>query len=168
MSVWLTEKEFRQSGAEAAGITLNVAFLREIKQDHLPIRELTSRINRTLSSSSVSPRQAADLLSDYRDGIETYFALEEFFGYFENAALTNPKLSGLAIGLQQEHESLFERLGHIIDLAEQIVYHECGPQTTLLEVADLFDNFACQFEHHEQQEMELMLRLCNEEFGVGD
>ena len=168
MTIWLTEKEFRQSGAEATGVTLNVAFLREIKEDNLPIREQTHKINKELSGKSIAPRHAMDVLLDYRDGIETYFALEEFFGYFDSAAVANPRISGIAAGLKTEHEELFLNLGYIIDLAEQIVYHECGPQITMLEVADLFDNFSSRLENHEQREMELMLRLCNEEFGVGD
>ena len=167
MSTWLTEKEFRQSGADATGVTLNVAFFQEIKQDNLPVRQQTSRLCR-MFAGGVSPRSALDSLLDFQEDLETYFALEEFYGYFHNASIHNPVISTLAVGLKSEHESLFLQLANVIDLAEQIVYQECGPNTSITEVAELFDTFANRFDSHEQQEMDLMMRLCNEELGVAD
>jgi hypothetical protein len=168
MSVWLTEREFRRSGAAACGVTINVPFLREIKQDNLPVRQQTQKLTRRLIDGKLNSREAVELLSQYRDGLETYFSLEEFYGYFKNAAATHPTISMHARELSAEHESLFLQLNSLIDLAEQIVYHECDQRTTLKEVADSFADFADQFESHEQREMELMMRLCNEDFGVGD
>ena len=43
MSTWISETEFRQSGAAAAGITINVAFLQEIKTDY-GFRELLNSV----------------------------------------------------------------------------------------------------------------------------
>ena len=167
MSTWLTEKEFRQSGAEATGVTLNVAFFKEIKQDNLPVREQARKIGQ-MFNSGVSPKSALDILLDFQEELKTYFALEEFYGYFQNASIRNPTISTLATGLKAEHEDLFLQLAQIIDLNEQIVYQECSPTTSIVEVADLFETFTHSFESHEHQEMELMMRLCNEEFGVGD
>lgn len=179
MSTWLSEKEFRQSGAESAGVTINVAFLQEIKSD-FGFRDLLNDAYRQLKPGSqagdfgdesggrVSPRVAAELLEDLRDGLETYFALEEFYGYFQQAAVQNPCVSQKAIGLQSEHETLFLKLNQIVELTQQIVYHEAGPETTLDHVAEELESFCIQLAQHEQAEMDLMMRLCNEDFGVGD
>ena len=164
MSTWLTETEFRQSDALASGVTINVAFLREIKEDHLSIRQKTEQIDRHLKQG-LSPREALDCLSDYRDSLETYFALEEFYGYFQQAAVLNPSVSQKATSLQSEHEELFLKLNRIVDLTEQIVYHESGPETTLVQVAEELDSFCIDLDQHEQAEMDLMMRLCNEDIG---
>jgi hypothetical protein len=168
MSVWLTEKEYRQAGAQSAGLTLNVAFLRDIKQDNRSILCQTDALCQALSSRTTTPRQAVDQLTRYRDAMETCFALEEFYGYFKNAAVSNPAVSKRANDLRHEHEQLFMNLNQIVDLAEQIMYHECSSETTLREVRDAFRHFASQLQAHEQSEMELMMRMCNEELGVGD
>ena len=179
MSTWLSEKEFRQSGAESAGITINVAFLQEIKSD-FGFRDLLNDVYHQLkpgstrgavddeSGEKVTPRVAAEMLSDLRDGLETYFALEEFYGYFQQAEVLNPCVSQKAFSLQSEHETLFLKLNQIVEIAQQIVYHEAGPETTLDQVAEELDSFCVELAEHEQAEMDLMMRLCNEDFGVGD
>ena len=179
MSTWLSEKEFRQSGAESAGVTINVAFLQEIKSD-FGFRDLLNDVYHQLkpdmptavfddeSGGRVSPRVAAEMLGELRDGLETYFALEEFYGYFQQAAVQNPCVSQKASDLQSEHETLFLKLNQIVELAQQIVYREAGPETTLDDVAEELESFCIQLAHHEQAEMDLMMRLCNEDLGVGD
>jgi hypothetical protein len=179
MSTWLSEKEFRQSGAESAGITINVAFLQEIKSD-FGFRDLLNDVVHQLkpgprrgvladeSGEKITPRVAAEMLGELRDGLETYFALEEFYGYFEQAEVLNPCVSQQAFGLQSEHETLFLKLNQIVETTQQIVYHEAGPETTLGRVAEELESFCIELAQHEQAEMDLMMRLCNEDFGVGD
>ncbi len=178
MSTWMSEKEFRQSDAESAGVTINVAFLQEIKSD-FEFRELLNRVYHRLSpdridsadgpdSAPVSPRKAAEMLSELRDELETYFALEEFYGYFHKSAIENPNVSQKATSLQREHESLFVQLSQIIERTEKIVYHEPGSESNLDNVALDLESFCIELAGHEQSEMDLMMRLCNEDFGVGD
>lgn len=178
MSTWLSEKEFRQSGAESAGVTINVAFLQEIKAD-FAFRDLLNDVFFKLNpdhrqskldstDERISPRVAADLLGELRDGLETYFALEEFYGYFQQSAVQNPFVSQKAQGLQSEHETLFLMLNEIVESAEKIVYRETGPELTLGHVAQSLEVFCVRLAQHEQAEMDLMMRLCNEDLGVGD
>ena len=177
MSTWLSEKEFRQSGAESVGVTINVAFLQEIKTD-FGFRDILSETYRRLNppledgddsgARKISPREAAEALSELRDALETYFALEEFYGYFQKSAAENPNVSQKAIILQQEHERLFLQLNQIVEMAEQIVYHERGSNSTMEQVTEELEMFCVQLARHEQSEMDLMMRLCNEDFGVGD
>ncbi len=167
MSVWLTEKEFRQSGAQATGITINVAFLREIKDENVALRQLIDAVaNRLGHDPRLSEHDLLELFSRLRDELESYFALEEFYGYFDQAAMLNPSVSACADKLRNEHESLFLSFNDVVELVEQHVYRESN--TSLEEIVDQFNRFRADLDLHEQCEMELMLRLCNEEIGVGD
>ena len=98
----------------------------------------------------------------------TYFALEEFYGYFQNAEIVNPSVSRAADLLRNEHEVLFLELNDLIDSVEQIVYHESAPELTFDRVAENVESFLDSLQEHENQEMELVMRLFNEEIGVGD
>ena len=171
MSTWLSEKEFRQSGAESAGVTINVAFLQEIKSDfgfRDVLNEVYYKFRSPLPDAELSPRLAAELLENLRDELETYFALEEFYGYFQQSAINNPCVSKKALGLQSDHERLFLELERIVEKAQQIVYHESIPETTVDQLADELEEFCIDLAGHEQDEMELMMRLWNEDIGVGD
>ena len=117
MSVWMSESEFRQGGAEAVGVTINVAFLQEIKQD-FEFRQMLSKVYHQLNQpdgEKLSPRKASELLSDLRDELETYFALEEFYGYFDRSAETNPSVSQKASLLRSEHEQLYLQLDELVE-----------------------------------------------------
>lgn len=172
MSTWLSEKEYQQSGAESAGVTINVAFLSEIKQDfgfRGLLNEVYLRLNpETPLEKPVTAQVAAQILSELRDELETYFALEEFYGYFGLNTAENPKVSQDATKLRAGHESLFLELSAVVELAHQVVYREAGPDVTLDHIAEQFERFCINLAHHEQSEMDLMMRLCNEDIGVGD
>ena len=165
---WLSEQEYRLSGAEATGFTFNVAFLLEIKSD-FGFRDLLKQVRSRLCSKStadlLTARQAADLLSDLRDELETYFALEEFYGYFKHADIDNPPVSKKASRLKSEHETLYLELSHVIEMAQQLVYGECGPEVTVESVSQIFKRFYTNLMRHEEAEMNLVMALCNEDFG---
>lgn len=169
MSTWLTESEFRQSGARATGVTINVAFLQEIKEDNVQLKEVLGHTISTFScAQTLDAKTAVDQLVALQDALETHFALEEFYGYFQNALVTNPSLSPQAEAIRNEHQELFLQLNQIVEIAEQILYRECSPETTVETVTKQFDLFRAALRRHEQAENELMMRLCNEEIGVGD
>ena len=118
---WLSEKEYRLSGAEATGLTFNVAFLREIKTD-FDFRTLLNKVYSRLrpkggqakgQQGTVSPREVADMLGELRDSMETYFALEECYGYFTESETQNPRVSQRATRLQGEHETLYLQLSNL-------------------------------------------------------
>ena len=172
MSTWLSEKEYQQSGAESAGVTINVAFLSEIKED-FGFRDLLKEVHGRLKPSAplevpLSAQVVAEILSELRDEMETYFALEEFYGYFGFATAENPKISQEAAQLRTGHETLFLELSDVVELAHQVVYREVTPEVTLDQIGEQFERFCVNLAHHEESEMHLMMRLCNEEIGVGD
>ena len=172
MSVWLSESEYRQSGAASVGLTLNVAFLQEIKEDNVEFRQLLDKVRDHFQNVETSqkkrPVETARLLGELRDELETYFALEEFYGYFQNAEVKNPSVCLRADQLRSDHEVLFLELNQIVDSTEQIVYHECSAELAFEDVAKSFDSFYDHLQRHEHEEMELVMRLFNEEIGVGD
>lgn len=167
MSTWLTEKEYRQSGAIAAGMTINAAFMDEIKTDF----DFRSTLNRTYhqlkQKPDPAPRMAVEWLGDLRDQLETYFALEEFYGYLRQDSIDNPVVSRKARAKTQEHETLYLDLSQVIDLAEQIVYRESADEVNLDMVRSEFDKFCVALARHEQDEMELIMQLCNQDMGGG-
>lgn len=183
MSIWFSETEFRRSGVLSLGVhmdvdgeaaiaeqrvTMNVAFMNEIKQDFDFRETLNAVCHRLNSQPEISARDAAKELATLRDQLETYFAMEEFYGYFQQAATTNPRVNLQADVLRSDHESLFLQLNELVDLAEQIVYRECSKKITIRDLAEKLDSFCQTLAEHEQDEMELMMRLHNEDFGVGD
>ena len=171
MTTWLSEKEYLQSGAGSAGVTINVEFLSEIKED-FDFRSLLNEVYHRLqpedpSQRLVSAQESVEILSDLRDALETYFALEEFYGYFGLSTPDNPSVGQQAVQLRSEHEALFLELCAVVELAHQFLYRETHG-VTLDQVGHQFERFCINLAHHEQSEMDLMMRLCNEEIGVGD
>ncbi len=172
MSTWLSEKEYLQSGAESAGVTINVAFLSEIKED-FGFRDLLNEVYRRFESefqtqTPLPAQVATEILGDLLDALKTYFALEEFYGYFGLTTPENPNVSQEAAKLRSGHEKLFLELSAVVELANQLVYREAGPEVTLDYIGDQLERFCINLAEHEQSEMDLMMRLCNEEIGVGD
>ncbi len=166
MSVWLTEKDFTLREAVQSGVTINVAFLQEIKQENIQFRQLIQTVANELRETKLAPNNVMELFYRVREELETYFALEEFYGYFDNAEITNPAVSTCARKLKDDHEVLFLSFNEIVELIEQIVYRETDAKMD--SVLDLFSRFRIRLDRHEQAEMELMMRLCNEDIGVGD
>ncbi len=168
MSAWMSEQEFRQGGAEAVGVTINVAFLQEIKEE-FEFRQLLNRVQQNMNSEQPpKPREASEMLQGLRDELETYFTLEECYGYFQQAAVSNPSVSIKAADLQSQHERLFLQFNALVEMSEQIVYHECSSEISVANLASELDVFCKNLSDHEQNEMELMMRMCNEDIGVGD
>lgn len=168
---WMTEAEYREAGAAAIGVTINAAFLNDIKTD-FGFRELLNEVYAKLGDASegkLTAHQTAELLGDLRDELETYFALEEFYGYFTEAAIVNPNVSQSASSLRDDHEELFLELNEIVEQSLQIAYGEVvESRLSMPMVFDQFEEFCIHLAQHEQAEMDLMMRLCNEDFGVGD
>jgi len=168
MSSWISEKDYRQGGGESAGIAINVPFLQEIKQD-FEFRELLNEVSRRINSTPTpSPRETAELLASLRDQLETYFALEEFYGYFKNSHETNQTLSRQAEELKNQHSQLYLQFNEIVEKSEQILYQECSQQFTVKDLAEMMEVFCNALAQHEHGEMDLMMRSCNQDIGVGD
>ena len=149
-------------------VKINVAFLREIKEDNVHFQELLEAIRMSLDvGRNVRIRVLAELLGRLRDELETHFALEEFFGYFNDAGAKNNQVGHSAKKLCDEHRELFLQLNELVEESERLLYKET-PSRNKDEIVQGFLDFYDQLKRHEQDEMELMMRLWNEDIGVGD
>jgi len=151
-------------------LTVNAAFLQEIKEDNRQLRELLQQTLNLFSAprrARVSPRDIVDQLWRLRDQLAMHFALEDAYGYFEDAVDQAPRLSGKAEALHRQHEDLFTAICDLVEEAEQLMYHE-RPDGKQTELAVVFYSFHARFQEHETRENELILEAFDDDIGVGD
>ena len=168
MTSYFTESDFRRSELAESGIGFNAAFLHDIKQDHVEFRDMMGQLSEEIKpGTKLVARELADRLGQLRDEIETYFALEEFYGCFDHALDPSLQVCRQAEHLKNQHTELFVQLNELVDRAEQVVYHESTDQN-VASIIDGFVNFENKLKIHEQLEMEMILSQFNDDIGVGD
>jgi hypothetical protein len=150
-------------------ITVNAAFLQEIKEVDLELLQLLaalrSRCAATISTHHV--RGVVVLLQDLRDQLALHFALEEAYGYFEEPMHAAPQLSHEAERLRAEHKELYLDLCQMTDQAE--VYLSDGEHALLGSwLAPRFISFDIRLKRHETRENELILDAYECDLGGGD
>ena len=151
-------------------LTVNAAFLQEIKEDNRQLRDLMQQAVALFSSprrGRLRPRQVVEHLWKMRDQLAMHFALEDAYGYFEDAVLEAPRLSEQSEVLHGEHDKLFIEICDLIEKAEQLLYHEC-PSRHQTDLAVQFYRFHARFQEHETRENELILEAFDDDIGVGD
>ncbi|MBL7039400.1 MAG: hypothetical protein ISR77_12275 [Pirellulaceae bacterium] len=147
-----------------ATITLNAAFLQEIKEDNTELRPLLVDIREALvGSASFRGRwkHFVELLGELRDHLAMYFVLEEAYGYFENPVSVVPGVSRKAAILQAQHQTLYSQICAITEQAEQWLYQE----TQAPAPRKIFRRFIVFSEHlqeHETREHALILQVLKE------
>jgi iron-sulfur cluster repair protein YtfE (RIC family) len=140
----------------------------DIKEDQVEFRTLLECLQQELQvEKRSSPRQLAERLSQLRDALETYFALEEFYGCFELAANGDPNNASIVRKLERQHRDLYALLDSLVDRAEQIVYRETH-STSTVDVVQGFAQFCQQLQAHEEFELDLISRQSALQIGVGD
>ena len=152
-------------------VAINAAFLQEIKQDNRELRQLLDQAEAMLSSpwpARTPIHRLVELLGSLRDQLAMHFALEEAYGYFDEALTVEPRLSERAGELREEHQILFLDMCDLVDLAEQQLYGEPAPTKRLLQLALRFDEFHFQLMEHESRETELIQHAFHDDIGVGD
>ena len=151
-------------------ITINAAFLQEIKEDNRELRELLKDAATVLScrgrlARSVKP--ATDCISRLRDQLAMHFALEEAYGYFEDAVAVAPRLSEKADYLKSQHVTLFADICAIAEDCERLLYRENSSGLDVRIVAR-YDRFRQELREHESDETALIFQSLNGEVGVAD
>ena len=151
-------------------LTINAAFLAEIKEDDLRLRELlnTAAHDATDSASGrINARERVELYQALRDQLALHFTLEDAYGYFHDAIEDNPWLTATAEKLHLQHDLLFREICNIVDASECILYREYNA----IHVRDLLSNFMeffARLAEHEHSENELILAAFDDDIGVGD
>jgi len=154
-------------------ITVNGAFLQEIKEDNQHLSELmaaTADVLRQRPTGRIRPAVLADLLRRTHDQLAVHFSLEEGFGYFDDAIDVPPHLSAQADVLRSQHATLFNELFEIVEDAERLLYPEL-PQcdaAMIDRIAVSYTGFYERFQAHETGERELICQSLYEEIGGGD
>jgi hypothetical protein len=153
-----------------ATVTINAAFLQEIKDDARELRCLLAQATEMLGPThlpTVEPRRIVDLLNRIRDQLALHFTLEEAYGYFEDALNAAPQLCELAESLRNQHQQLFADFCRLTEEAEQLLYGEAGDHARA-RIARLYHNFRADLQLHESREHDLILAAFNDDIGTGD
>ena len=155
------------------GMTVNAAFLQEIKDDNRHLSELLEALAQVLSRiphRRIRPTVLVDLLRRLRDQLAMHFALEEAFGYFDDAVDIPTHLSSQADILRCQHDTLFVELGVIVEEAEQVQYGEKNGRaaTNIHRIAIAFSTFYRKLKDHEESERDLITQALYEDLGDGD
>ena len=154
----------------ARTLRVNPAFLQEIKEDNVELREMLEALAGELITRRPrmhDPRRLFEMLSRLRDQLGIHFALEEAFGYFEDALDVAPRLSETTEELRAEHDLFFRDICRLCDFVEQVIYDE-KPSHSVRQVATRFSAFHDAFQQHEARERELIMDAFDDDIGVGD
>lgn len=148
-------------------VTLNAAFLQEIKDDNRHLRDLRKAIralisNRTLVAGHL-PRLLA-LLEEFRDQLAMHFSLEEAYGYFDDAVDVAPRLSEAVDRLRSQHSDLFGILVHLVGDAESLLRHQRSDEQ-LDEFIERVQDFDSALSDHELRESQLMMEAMDRDLG---
>jgi len=153
-----------------ATLTINAAFLQEIKDDNQRLRDLFSQARKLMEEADDPPKfvtQFSRVLSELRDQLAMHFALEEAYGYFDEAVHEAPRLSTQAEALRGQHKVLFEEICGIAEQAERLCYRRKVERMPARLLAQ-FRAFDERLRNHEQQENELILAAFDDDIGTGD
>lgn len=151
-------------------VTINAAFLQEIKEDDQELRHLMQQVASLLAarrSVHIDLARLAGLLRRLRDQLAIHFGLEESFGYFDDAVEVAPRLSRRAEQLRGDHRDLTRELDVVLALAEKALSHP-SPGMTLQTLAAAFTAFEGRLRRHEEGEAELIIQAFVDDIGVGD
>ena len=149
-------------------LAVNAAFLKEIKDDNLQLKLLLDQISSLTGHCQTAINHWPELIQLFdglRDQIALHFALEEAYGYFDDAIGTEPQLSAMAECLRSEHGKLFESIRHIADRSREISGDKEEEVTRLL---NRIATFRESLEKHEEAELDLILKALDDDIGVGD
>ena len=105
------------------------------------------------------------LLAELRDQLAIHFALEEAYGYFDEAVDIAPQLSAKAENLRGDHRLLFQQ---ICELAEEITEVPVENDENSSRFIQGLGRFKHSFERHEEAELKLILESLDDDLGVGD
>jgi len=156
----------------ARTITVNAAFLREIKEDNEELRsqlaELHRRFQRPIELGECRPM--IDRLYPLLEAVVLYFDLEETYGYFDNPLDEDPKFSDLASSVRNQHRELHSALIALIEWAERM-FHSQRPRRQawkLLQenLAQHFLEFERRLRRHELAETALICDAYARNVGV--
>ena len=153
-------------------LSINAAFLQDIKDDSVQLKELLGAASAALQKvgqGRVQHKALAAILCRLRDQLATHFSLEEFFGYFDDAVDSAPRLSEQAKKLRAQHDVLYLKISDLAEDAELLSYVSTKSSAYAIgSLADRYQSFYLQFQQHEECERELIMSAFYDDIGCGD
>jgi hypothetical protein len=151
-------------------VSINPVFLQEIKDDHHELRQLLHHASAMLNRPGWMPAELDELnelFEKLRDQLAMHFALEEAYGYFEDAVTVAPHLCRRAERLRGQHDELYSELCGQADRVEALLYDK-GAEVALGELAADFRRFCQRLQQHELEERDMILAALDDDLGAGD
>jgi hypothetical protein len=151
-------------------VTLNPAFLQEIKEDNQELHERLRDLKAICAGEvtlPVSKGKIVAFLHELRDQLAMHFALEEAYGYFDDPVTAAPQLARRAAELKGEHGRLFLKLVALCELADKLRYHEIEP-VGWSRLSQSYLQFHDALGRHEAAEYQLIQDALENDLGVGD
>ncbi len=151
-------------------VTVNAAFLQEIKEVNLDLWRLLDEVKFRCSDVHhvvLQGRRVVDQVAELRDQLAMHFALEEAYGYFDDPIRVAPRLSAAAHQLRDEHQLLYELIRDFADEVDGIFRAGMLAQIGT-RVVERFGEFYDRLQQHEKRENELILDAYDSDIGVGD
>ena len=150
-------------------LTINAAFLSEIKEVHHELWDLLADLRKRDErlGDAAETRQLVDDLAQLRDLLALHFSLEEAYGYFDDPVAVAPHLSESAHRLRDEHIDLYVQSCQLADLGETL-WQQGRRSSLYLRIMTEFENFDHQLQRHEADERALITAAYCEDIGVGD
>ena len=151
-------------------VTINAAFLQEIKEVNEDLWKLLDQVRQFCSDAEgvqQQGRRAVDLLAELRDQLAMHFALEEAYGYFVDPVRVAPQLSLAATALRDEHQTLYAGIRDLADEVDEL-YRAGELSKNARQVVERFRDYYDLFQRHENRENELILEAYDSDIGVGD
>ena len=149
-------------------LTVNAAFLKDIKDDNRDLKALMDKIQPLTTPLPTAVNHWPELIrlfAELRDQLAMHFSLEEAYGYFDDAIITAPQLSVIAECLRSQHSPLFQQ---ICDLADRALEVSADAEEQIEKFLNGFDQFQAEFQKHEEAELKLILDAMDDDIGVGD
>lgn len=154
-----------------ATVTVNAAFLAEIKEVNQELWHLLAETKRVFVHPAASHRdltQLVEIVSELRDQLALHFALEEAYGYFDDPLYVAPHLGEKADALRKEHRSLYLEICALAEDVEALHFGSGRRPARQRDIAIRFEAFHKRLQEHESREGELILQAYDDDLGVGD
>jgi predicted ATPase len=148
-------------------VTLNAAFLQEIKDDDEQLKTLLQQAREMCESdllTSVPASRFASLLAELREQLAMHFALEEAYGYFDDPVSVAPHLSEQVESLRLQHSQLYEEISRLAETSRDISRRNSDPRG-VRQVADCFLAFDSRLQDHEEAENKLIMQAYTVDIG---
>lgn len=148
-------------------LTINPAFLQEIKDSNLTLWKTVERLNMACRESREPVAVLGllvPLLGELRDALALEFALEESYGYIEVPAAAAPANHHLLHDIHSQHCRLFLRITELAERAEEMQFRGMLSEE-LPELIDEVGAFELEFKDHERMESDLI--RCSSPMGLG-